>query len=321
MRKILSVVSFLVLVSMTFRQLVKRGRSRELRFATTLAQPSNAAHGHHQQFRRRTRAGFSKRKQGPGCGSLAGVLIAAWLNHRQRVKIETEELTKELHAYHDAESDLLKDAQTMELEDQQSVTELQQLDPKRRADWNLQFQLSRKLYDAQAKYISDLKGLLEMQMKEKRRKALHYLVDHDPDGAKMRYGRQRAMAAQSYVVNQFLKALYRNPIGGNRRQSTKISPSIRVERGLASTGKDRYCGPQPTTQPAIRLARWIFRRSHNRTVRIRGRAATPRNPGSPLWLFQVPDSRIVDSISVHFHCESIWPHRFIPFLRAQACTY
>lgn len=61
--------------------------------------------------------------------------------------------------------------------------------------------------EARAKYLSDLRGLLGTEMKEKRRKAMRYFIDHEPDGAKARYGRQRTMAAQSYVVNQFLKAL------------------------------------------------------------------------------------------------------------------
>ena len=228
MRKILSVVSFLVLVSVTVPAAGQTWTFQGTQICYNLGSTVQCyARGTISSFvGERERAFQSGRQAGQGVGSLAGVLIAAWLNHRQQVKIETEELTKELHAYYDAESDLLKDAQTMELEDQQSVTELQQLDPKRRADWNLQFQLSRKLYDARAKYISDLKGLLEMQMKEKRRKALHYFIDHDPDGAKMRYGRQRAMAAQSYVVNQFLKAL----VESYRRQPPTEHEDIPVNK-------------------------------------------------------------------------------------------
>jgi hypothetical protein len=155
----------------------------------------------------RDRAFESGRQAGQGVGSLAGVLIAAWLNHRQQVKIETEELTKELQAYFDAEFDLIQDEQKMESEDQQSVMELAELNPVRRDGWQLQLQSSKKLYDQRAKYLSDLNGLLAMEMKEKRRKALRYFIVHEPDGAKARYGRQRTMAAQSYVVNQFLRAL------------------------------------------------------------------------------------------------------------------
>jgi len=155
----------------------------------------------------RDQAFESGRQAGQGVGSLAGVLIAAWLNHRQQVKIETEELTKELQAYFDAEFGLIQDEQRNESEDQQAVMELERLDPVRSAGWELQLQSSRKLYDQRAKYLSDLQGLLAMEMKEKRRKALRYFIDHDPDGAKARYGRQRTMAAQNYVVNQFLKAL------------------------------------------------------------------------------------------------------------------
>ncbi|MGD0162554.1 MAG: hypothetical protein ABSB39_08795 [Candidatus Sulfotelmatobacter sp.] len=116
-------------------------------------------------------------------------------------------MTKELQAYFDAEFGLIQDEQRNESEDQQAVMELERLDPVRRAGWELQLQSSRKLYDQRAKYLSDLQGLLAMEMKEKRRKALRYFIDHDPDGAKARYGRQRTMAAQNYVVNQFLKAL------------------------------------------------------------------------------------------------------------------
>jgi len=155
----------------------------------------------------RERAFESGRQAGQGVGSLAGVLIAAWLNHRQQVKIETEELTKELQSYFDAEFDLIQDEQRNESEDRQAVMQLEQLDPVRRAGWELQLQSSRKLYDQRAKYLSDLQGLLAMEVKEKRRKALRYFIDHDPDGAKARYGRQRTMAAQNYVVNQFLRAL------------------------------------------------------------------------------------------------------------------
>src|SRR5271165_3707259 len=43
----------------------------------------------------RERAFEAGRTAGQGVGALAGVLIAAWLNHRQQVKIETDELTKE----------------------------------------------------------------------------------------------------------------------------------------------------------------------------------------------------------------------------------
>ena len=41
----------------------------------------------------RNRAFESGRQAGQGVGSLAGVLVAAFLNHRQQVKIETDELT------------------------------------------------------------------------------------------------------------------------------------------------------------------------------------------------------------------------------------
>lgn len=144
---------------------------------------------------------------GQGVGSLVGVLIGAWLNHRQQVKIETDELTKELQGYFDAEFDLIRDQQTMESEDQQYIIELEKLNPTHKAAWELQFQSSQRLYDQRARYLANLKSLLAAEMKEKRRKSLHYFIDHDPDGAKPRYGRQRAMAAQNYVVNEFLKAL------------------------------------------------------------------------------------------------------------------
>jgi len=155
----------------------------------------------------RERAFEAGRMAGQGVGSLAGVLIAAWLNHRQQVKIETEELTKEMHAYFDSEFDLLREEQTMESEDQQFITEIERLDPTRKAKWEAQLQSSQKLYEQRAKYLSNLKALLDAELKEKRRKALRYFIDHDPDGAKPRYDRQRTMAAQNYVVNQFLKAL------------------------------------------------------------------------------------------------------------------
>jgi hypothetical protein len=138
---------------------------------------------------------------------LAGVLIAAWLNHRQQVKIETQDLTKELQAYFDAEFDLLQDEQRMEAEDQDSITALERLDPSRKAAWDKQLAGSKKLYDERATYISNLKGLEVTEMKNKHRKAMRYFIDNEPDGAKARYGRQRRMAAQEFVINQFLKVL------------------------------------------------------------------------------------------------------------------
>jgi len=155
----------------------------------------------------RERALQAGRTAGQGVGSLAGLLIAAWLNHRQQVKIETQELTRELQAYFDEEFDLLRDEQTLESEDQESINALEALDPIRSAAWKRQLESSQKLYGRRAKYVSDLKGLLSMEMKEKRGKAMRYFIDHEPDGAKARYGRQRTMAAQCYAVNQFLKAL------------------------------------------------------------------------------------------------------------------
>jgi hypothetical protein len=174
----------------------------------------------------RERAFQAGRTAGLGAGSLAGVLIAAWLNHRQQVKIETAELTKELRAYFDAEFDLLRENQALESEDQESINTLETLDPTRKAAWKLQLESSQKLYDSRAKYLSDLKGLLDMEMKEKRRKALRYFIDHDPDGAKARYGRQRTMAAQCYVVNQFLKALV---------ESYKRQPPTEQETAVSAT--------------------------------------------------------------------------------------
>jgi hypothetical protein len=95
----------------------------------------------------------------------------------------------------------------MESENRESILMLEQLDPARKAAWELQLQSSKQLYDERAKYQSNLKNLLDMEMKERRKKALHYFIDHDPDGAKARCGRQKTMAAKQYVVNQFLKAL------------------------------------------------------------------------------------------------------------------
>jgi hypothetical protein len=175
----------------------------------------------------RERSFQAGRAAGQGAGSLAGVLIAAWLNHRQQVKVETEELTKELQAYFDEEFDLLRDEQTLESEDQESIDTLKTLDPIRKAAWSLQLQSSQKLYDSRAKYLSDLKGLLDMEMKEKRRKAMRYFIDHEPDGAKARYDRQRTMAAQCYVVNQFLKAL----VASYRQQP----PTTEEEKTLMGT--------------------------------------------------------------------------------------
>jgi len=168
------------------------------------------------------------RMAGAGVGALAGVLIAAWLNHRQQVKIETEELTKEMQAYFDAEFELLRDQQEMESEDQQYIGELERLDPSRKSKWEVQLQSSQKLFERRAKYSSDLRGLLDSELKEKRRKALRYFIDHDPDGAKPRYARQRTMAAQGYVVNQFLKALvesYRQQ-PPTEQEGTLVSRSI-----------------------------------------------------------------------------------------------
>jgi len=144
---------------------------------------------------------------GAGVGSFAGVLVAAWLNHRRQVKIETDELTKELQAYFDAEFDLLQEEQSMESEDQHSIAELERLDPSRGRKWEDQLLSSKNLFERRAKYLSDLKGLHDVEMREKHRKALRYFIDHEPDGAKARYGRQRTMAAQGYVVSLFLKAL------------------------------------------------------------------------------------------------------------------
>jgi hypothetical protein len=155
----------------------------------------------------RQRAFDNAARAGAGVGSLAGVLIAAWLNHRQQVKIETQDLTKELQAYFDAEFDLLQDEQRMEAEDQDSITALERLDPSRKAAWDKQLAGSKKLYDERATYISNLKGLEVTEMKNKHRKAMRYFIDNEPDGAKARYGRQRRMAAQEFVINQFLKVL------------------------------------------------------------------------------------------------------------------
>ncbi len=179
----------------------------------------------------RERAFDAGRTAGQGAGALVGVLIAAWLNHRQQVKIETEELTKELQSYFDAEFELIQYEQVMESEDQQSITELEPLDSTRKAGWELQLDSSKKLYDQRAKYLSDLKGLLNMEMKEKRRKALRYFIDHEPDGAKARFGRQRTMAARGYVVNEFLKAL----VGSYRQQP----PTPEEERSVTKVRKQK----------------------------------------------------------------------------------
>ncbi|MGA8504682.1 MAG: hypothetical protein WB762_03625 [Candidatus Sulfotelmatobacter sp.] len=156
-------------------------------------------------------------------------MITAWLNHRQEVKIETQELAKELQAYFDAEFDLLADEQKMEAEDQDSITMLEQLDSSRKTAWENQLAGSKKLYDMREKYISDLKGLEAMDMKDKHRKAMRYFIDNEPDGAKARYGRQRRMAAQCFVVNQFLKVLpesYRQnpPTAEEQKTALLIAP-------------------------------------------------------------------------------------------------
>jgi len=150
---------------------------------------------------------FESRQAGAAVGSLVGLLIATWLNHRHEVKLETEQLSRELQAYVDAESQLVQDELTMESDDQRSITLLEQLDPLRRAGWEKQLDLSKGLYEKETKYLSDLKGLLATQMKEKRKNAMEYFVNHETTGAKARYERQRKIAAQSYVVNLFLKAL------------------------------------------------------------------------------------------------------------------
>jgi hypothetical protein len=155
----------------------------------------------------RQRAFDNAARAGAGVGSLAGVLIAAWLNHHQEVKIETQELTRELQAYFDAELDLLQEEQKMEAEDQDSITMLERLDPSRKDAWERQLASSQKLYEERAKYMSDLKGLEVTETKNKHRKAMRYFIDNEPDGAKARYGRQRKMAAQCFVVNQFLRIL------------------------------------------------------------------------------------------------------------------
>lgn len=177
----------------------------------------------------RQRALDNAARAGAGVGSLAGVLITAWLNHRQEVKIETQELAKELQAYFDAEFDLLADEQKMEAEDQDSITMLEQLDSSRKTAWENQLAGSKKLYDMREKYISDLKGLEAMDMKDKHRKAMRYFIDNEPDGAKARYGRQRRMAAQCFVVNQFLKVLpesYRQnpPTAEEQKTALLIAP-------------------------------------------------------------------------------------------------
>ncbi len=180
----------------------------------------------------RQHAAENAARAGAGVGSLAGILIAAWFNHRQQVKIETQELTKELQVYYDAEFDLLADEQKMEAEDQDSITMLAQLDSPRRAAWEKQLADSKKLYAERAKYISDLKGLQAIQMKEKRRKAMRYFIDHDNDGAKARYERQRRMAAQEFVVNQFLKVL---PESYRQNPPTAEEPSIAGVFRVSST--------------------------------------------------------------------------------------
>jgi hypothetical protein len=169
-------------------------------------------------------------RAGAGIGSLAGVLIAAWLNHRQQVKIETQELSKELQAYFDGELDLLQEEQKMEAEDQGSIAMLEQLDPARKAAWDKQLADSKKLYAERAKYISDLKGLEVTEMKDKHRKAMRYYIDHEHDGAKARYERQRKMAAQEFVINQFLKVL---------PESYRQHPPTPEEQGVASLSVTR----------------------------------------------------------------------------------
>ncbi len=121
--------------------------------------------------------------------------------------METDQLAKELQAYFDGEFELIEDQQVMELEDQRSISALQELDSRRSNGWQRQLDSSKKLYDERAKYLSDLKGLFASQMKEKRRKALRYFIDHDPDGAKARYARELKMAARSYVDHEFMTAL------------------------------------------------------------------------------------------------------------------
>jgi hypothetical protein len=158
-----------------------------------------------------------------GIGSLAGVLVAAWLRHRQQVKIETEQLAKQLQAYFDAESDLVDDEQKMESEDQQFILKLEELDPTHKAAWVAQLESSKKLHETREKYLADLKGLLVIEMKEKRKKAMQYFIGHEPDGARARYDRQRTMAAQCFVVNQFLGAL---------SESYRQHPPTPEEQGL-----------------------------------------------------------------------------------------
>ena len=175
---------------------------------------------------------FESRQAGAAVGSLVGILIAAWLNHRHEVKLETEQLSKELQEYVDAESQLVQDELTMESEDQGTIILLEQLDPSRKAGWERQLDSSKGLYEKETKYLSDLKGLLAVQMKEKRKKAMEYFVNHDPDGAKPRYARQRKTAAQAYVVNLFLKAL----VDSYRQNPPKVDEEKSVSTILIQDG-------------------------------------------------------------------------------------
>lgn len=150
---------------------------------------------------------------GSGVGALVAVLIQKWMEHRAKVKAETDALEQQLRAYHDAETRLVEEGLTLLSDDAAQIIKLHNLDPARAGVWDAQLRESRSLYEAQAKYLHDLKGAQQSELRQKRKKSLAMFLENY---TKPRYERQKQMTANAYVVNEFLKAL----VGWHMQQRT-----------------------------------------------------------------------------------------------------
>lgn len=146
------------------------------------------------------------RQLGEGVGSLAAALIARWMEHRARVRAETEALEKQLAAYFDAEISLVEEQRRLEASIKDQTAQLRVLDAANKKKWENQLQESQELYEHIDKYLSDLKSLRDKELKQRSRRALAGFLD-SPSGAKVRYDRQRKMTARNYALNEFLKAV------------------------------------------------------------------------------------------------------------------
>ena len=99
------------------------------------------------------------------------------MQHRARVKAESADLQKELKKYFDAESGLVEDQISLEGDNTAQITELQKLDLQHAALWEDQWGQSRDLYENEKKYLSNLNGLHQKQMKEKHLKEAQPLIE------------------------------------------------------------------------------------------------------------------------------------------------